>query len=264
MKDERAGHDAGFLPGFLLPPSSFILEVVSCQCRASLPHALYRERNPTMYDPTQLPAWKALQAHYARGRPAAHARPVPARTPSASTSSPSASRTSSSTSPRTASPTKTLRPAARPGPPGRPARHGPRRCSPAQKINTTEDRAVLHVALRNRSNRPILVDGKDVMPEVNARPGAHAAVQRRGPLAARGRATPASRSPTSSTSASAAATSARSWSTEALKPYGKRDLHVHFVSNIDGTHIAETLRKLNPETAAVHRRLARRSRRRRR
>ena len=37
-----------------------------------------------------------------------------------------------------------------------------------QKINTTEDRAVLHVALRNRSNRPILVDGKDVMPEVNA------------------------------------------------------------------------------------------------
>lgn len=37
-----------------------------------------------------------------------------------------------------------------------------------QKINFTEDRAVLHVALRNRSNRPILVDGKDVMPDVNA------------------------------------------------------------------------------------------------
>src|SRR5271168_1927713 len=37
-----------------------------------------------------------------------------------------------------------------------------------QKINTTEDRAVLHVALRNRSNRPIVVDGQDVMPEVNA------------------------------------------------------------------------------------------------
>ncbi len=36
-----------------------------------------------------------------------------------------------------------------------------------KKINTTEDRAVLHVALRNRSNRPILVDGQDVMPEVN-------------------------------------------------------------------------------------------------
>ena len=35
------------------------------------------------------------------------------------------------------------------------------------KINTTEDRAVLHIALRNRSNRPILVDGQDVMPDVN-------------------------------------------------------------------------------------------------
>ena len=37
-----------------------------------------------------------------------------------------------------------------------------------EKINRTENRAVLHVALRNRSNTPILVDGKDVMPEVNA------------------------------------------------------------------------------------------------
>ena len=37
-----------------------------------------------------------------------------------------------------------------------------------EKINITENRAVLHIALRNRSNRPILVDGKDVMPEVNA------------------------------------------------------------------------------------------------
>src|SRR5215216_4915464 len=37
-----------------------------------------------------------------------------------------------------------------------------------EKINTTENRAVLHVALRNRSNRPIIVDGADVMPEVNA------------------------------------------------------------------------------------------------
>lgn len=36
------------------------------------------------------------------------------------------------------------------------------------KINFTENRAVLHIALRNRSNRPILVDGKDVMPDINA------------------------------------------------------------------------------------------------
>ena len=37
--------------------------------------------------------------------------------------------------------------------------------------------------------------------------------------------------------------------TEALKPYARDDLRVHFVSNIDGTHLAETLKKINPETA---------------
>ncbi len=116
------------------------------------------------------------------------------------------------------------------------------------RINTTEDRAVLHVALRNRSNRPILVDGKDVMPEVNAvlkhmrewteaiRSGAWRGYTGKvitdvvnigiggsdlGPVMA----------------------------TEALKPYSKRDLKVHFVSNVDGTHIAEITRQLNPETA---------------
>ena len=117
-----------------------------------------------------------------------------------------------------------------------------------ERINTTEDRAVLHVALRNKSNRPILVDGKDVMPEVNAvlahmrefsnaiRSGAWTGYTGKritdvvnigiggsdlGPVMA----------------------------TEALKPYGRRDLNVHFVSNIDGTHVAETLRGLNPETS---------------
>jgi glucose-6-phosphate isomerase len=115
------------------------------------------------------------------------------------------------------------------------------------KINTTEDRAVLHVALRNRSNRPIMVDGKDVMPAVNAvlkhmrefsdaiRSGAWTGYTGKritdvvnigiggsdlGPVMV----------------------------TEALKPYAMRDLKVHFVSNIDGTHIAETLRDLSPET----------------
>ena len=78
-----------------------------------------------------------------------------------------------------------------------------------QKINTTEDRAVLHVALRNRSNRPILVDGKDVMPEVNAVLAHMREFSEADPLGGSGRATPARRSPTSSTSASAARTSAR-------------------------------------------------------
>jgi glucose-6-phosphate isomerase len=115
-----------------------------------------------------------------------------------------------------------------------------------QKINVTEDRAVLHVALRNRSNTPIIVDGEDVMPEINAVldqmkefsekviSGAWKGYTGKaitdivnigiggsdlGPLMV----------------------------TEALKPY-KNHLNLHFVSNVDGTHIAETLKKVNPET----------------
>jgi glucose-6-phosphate isomerase len=117
-----------------------------------------------------------------------------------------------------------------------------------EKINLTEDRSVLHVALRNRSNRPILVDGKDVMPEVNAvlrhmiefsdavRTGAWKGYTGKkitdvvnigiggsdlGPVMV----------------------------TEALKPYADRSIRVHFVSNVDGTHIAETLREIDPETS---------------
>ena len=116
-----------------------------------------------------------------------------------------------------------------------------------EKINITENRAVLHIALRNRSNRPILVDGKDVMPDVNRvlkqmrefsdaiRSGAWKGYSGKaitdvvnigiggsdlGPVMA----------------------------TEALKPYGKPGLNVHFVSNIDGTHMAETVKHLSPET----------------
>ncbi len=51
-----------------------------------------------------------------------------------------------------------------------------------EKINTTENRAVLHVALRNRSNRPIIVDGADVMPEVNRVLAQMRTLQRGGPL----------------------------------------------------------------------------------
>jgi glucose-6-phosphate isomerase len=117
-----------------------------------------------------------------------------------------------------------------------------------EKINVTEDRAVLHVALRNRSNTPILVDGKDVMPEVNAvlahmkafcheiRSGSWKGYTGKpitdvvnigiggsdlGPVMA----------------------------TEALKPYGETGpLKVHFVSNVDATHIVEVTKHLNPET----------------
>ncbi|XP_027017097.2 glucose-6-phosphate isomerase b [Tachysurus fulvidraco] len=116
-----------------------------------------------------------------------------------------------------------------------------------EKINFTEGRAVLHVALRNRSNAPIIVDGKDVMPEVNkvlekmkgfchkVRSGEWKGYTGKsitdvvnvgiggsdlGPLMV----------------------------TEALKPYSKGGPRVWFVSNIDGTHIAKTLAELNAET----------------
>uniref|UniRef100_A0A8C6SFV4 Glucose-6-phosphate isomerase n=1 Tax=Neogobius melanostomus TaxID=47308 RepID=A0A8C6SFV4_9GOBI len=115
------------------------------------------------------------------------------------------------------------------------------------KINFTEGRAVLHVALRNRSNKPIMVDGKDVMPEVNkvlekmkgfchrVRSGEWKGFTGKtitdvvnigiggsdlGPLMV----------------------------TEALKPYSKDGPRVWFVSNIDGTHITKTLAQLNAET----------------
>ncbi len=116
-----------------------------------------------------------------------------------------------------------------------------------EKINITEDRAVLHTALRNRSNTPVLVDGKDVMPEVNAvlkqmrefsekvRSGEWKGYTGKaitdivnigiggsdlGPVMVCG----------------------------ALKPYAKPDLNVHFVSNIDGAHLMSALEVCNPET----------------
>lgn len=116
-----------------------------------------------------------------------------------------------------------------------------------EKINATEGRSVLHVALRNRSNSPVMVDGADVMPDVNevlakmkdfsgkVRSGAWKGYTGKeitdivnigiggsdlGPVMV----------------------------TEALKAYGKKGLNVHFVSNVDGTHISETVKSLDPET----------------
>jgi glucose-6-phosphate isomerase len=116
-----------------------------------------------------------------------------------------------------------------------------------EKINFTEDRAVLHTALRNRSNSPVLFDGKDVMPKVN---GELAKIE-----------------------AFCHQVHSNKWLgftgkpirnivnigiggsdlgpvmvTEALKPYQLEQITTHFVSNVDGTHIAETLKKIDPET----------------
>ena len=117
-------------------------------------------------------------------------------------------------------------------------------------INTTEGRAVLHVALRNRSNRPILVDGQDVMPAVNA------------VLARMKTFSDAVRSGAWTGATGKRVTDVVNigiggsdlgpvMASEALKPYHQDGLRVHFVSNVDGTHIAETLRGLDPETTLV-------------
>lgn len=115
-----------------------------------------------------------------------------------------------------------------------------------EKINQTEGRAVLHTALRNRSNCPVLVDGKDVMPEVNAvlakiktfcdsvisgewKGYTGKAIQHVVNIGIGG----SDLGPV--------------MITEALRPF-KNHLQMHFVSNVDGTHIAETLKNVDPET----------------
>lgn len=116
-----------------------------------------------------------------------------------------------------------------------------------QPINQTEGRAVLHTALRNRSNSPIIVDGKDVMPEVN-----QVLAQMK----------QFCEDITSGSWKGYTGKAIRSLVNigiggsdlgpvmviEALKPYQNKNLDIHFVSNVDGTHIAETLKDLDPET----------------
>lgn len=122
-----------------------------------------------------------------------------------------------------------------------------RRMFNGEKINFTEDRAVLHVALRNRSNRPILVDGHDVMPAVNAvlakmrefvqavhsgkwRGYTGKSIQSIVNLGIGG----SDLGPV--------------MVTEALKPYWRENWSAEFVSNVDGTDISEKLKRVNPET----------------
>ncbi|EPL6456757.1 glucose-6-phosphate isomerase [Providencia rettgeri] len=115
-----------------------------------------------------------------------------------------------------------------------------------EKINRTEDRAVLHTALRNRDNTPVYVDGKDVMPDVNA------VLEKMQQFSQRiisgewkgftGKAI------TDVVNIGIGGSDLGPFMvTEALRPY-KNHLNMHFVSNVDGTQIAETLKKLNPET----------------
>ena len=116
-----------------------------------------------------------------------------------------------------------------------------------EKINVTENRAVLHTALRNRSDAPVYVDGKDVMPDVRA------------VLAKMSKFADAVRSGAWIGCTGKAMTDVvnigiggsdlgPAMATAALQHYAHPTLRFHFVSNIDGTHLAETLKGLNPET----------------
>ncbi len=114
-------------------------------------------------------------------------------------------------------------------------------------INRTENRSVLHTALRNRSNRPVLCGGQDVMPDVNrVLDQMKSFCERIHSGAWKG----FSGKPITDVVNIGIGGSDLGpvMVTEALAPYGVPGIRSHFVSNVDGTHIAETLKKVSPET----------------
>jgi glucose-6-phosphate isomerase len=115
-----------------------------------------------------------------------------------------------------------------------------------ERINFTENRAVLHTALRNRSSRPVLMDGRDVMPDVRrvlAQMRGFAEAVRAGAI----------RGHTGKPIADVVnigiggSDLGPQMVCEALEPFGGR-LRAHFVSNVDGAHLGRTLKRLDPET----------------
>jgi glucose-6-phosphate isomerase len=115
-----------------------------------------------------------------------------------------------------------------------------------ERINVTEDRPVLHIALRNRSNKPIYVDGKDVMPDVNR-------VLKQMETFSEAIISGAWKGFTGKAITDVVNIGIGGSDlgpvmvTEALKSY-KNHLNMHFVSNVDATQIVETLKGLSPET----------------
>ena len=115
-----------------------------------------------------------------------------------------------------------------------------------EKINRTENRSVLHVALRNRSNTPVKVDGEDVMPEVNRVLDQMKSFSNRINSGQwKGYSGKAIRSVVNI--GIGGSDLGPVMVTEALRPYWTQVIPL-FVSNVDGTHIAETLKKVDPET----------------
>jgi glucose-6-phosphate isomerase len=115
------------------------------------------------------------------------------------------------------------------------------------KINETENRAVLHVALRNRDDKPIYVDGTDVMPEVNAVLEKMKAFSNR-VISGEWKGYTGKKITDIVNIGIGGSDLGPVMVTEALRPYAQEEISAHFVSNVDGTHITETLKKLNPET----------------
>ena len=116
-----------------------------------------------------------------------------------------------------------------------------------EKINKTEGRAVLHTALRNRSKKAVKVDGKNVMPQVNAvleqmNIFSNKIIAGKWKGYTRKRITDIVNIGIGGSDLGPVMVS------EALKPYLKKGMNVHFVSNVDGTHMSETLKGLSPET----------------
>jgi len=114
-------------------------------------------------------------------------------------------------------------------------------------INETEQRSVLHMALRNRSNRPILVEGKDVMPEVNRVLDKMKAFSGK-LLSGEWKGYQEQKITDIVNIGIGGSDLGAVMVTEALKPYWQEGIQSHFVSNVDGTDIVETLKGLNPGT----------------
>lgn len=116
----------------------------------------------------------------------------------------------------------------------------------AEKINVTEDRAVLHTALRNKSDRPVLLDGKDIMPEIK---GVQQKMRTFSDEIINGiQKGYTNKNITDVVNIGIGGSDLGPvMAYESLKAY-RNHLNLHFVSNVDGTHIAETLKELNPET----------------
>ena len=113
------------------------------------------------------------------------------------------------------------------------------------RLNETENRAVLHTALRNRSNTPVFVDGRDVMPAVNAvleRMAAFADRVRAGQWLGHG----GRRIRNVVNLGIGGSDLGPAMACEALKPFSDRSLTVRFVSNVDATHFVEQTRDLDP------------------